>query len=151
MIVHGFERSPTTNSKMSMPLSVTVSWHHGTLVRQLSSVLRLARILLWVTSPWRQTNKPRKVLSYLQALLHLPIKRNAATRAIEHPDNIFKTPRVNTLATLQCSLRLVSDKDIRALKHIIFNVHRGKIYLCLDFKIYEQRVTFFYQNFRCSA
>lgn len=42
---------------------------------------------------------------------------NAAARAIEHRDKFIQNTRVNTLATLQCSLRVVSDKDIRALKY----------------------------------
>lgn len=44
---------------------------------------------------------------------------DAAARAIEHRDKYIQN-RVNTLATLQCSLRLVSDKGIRALKHYKF-------------------------------
>lgn len=45
---------------------------------------------------------------------------DAAARAIEHRDKFIQNTRVNTLATLQCSLRVVSDKDIRALKHYKF-------------------------------
>lgn len=48
------------------------------------------------------------------------VNGNAAARAIEHQDKFIQNTRVNTLATLQCSLRLVSDKDIRALKHYKF-------------------------------
>lgn len=127
-------------SKVSInPGVITKLWrfrsHHGLLWHAFGARLHHPDVKL--------SNEESSVLSWYENGVYK--NGNAAARAIEHRDKFIQNTRVNTLATLHCSLRLVSDKDIRALKHYKFILLMLTL-LILTWIVNREKFIF---NFKC--